>query len=708
MRNIRQISLCAVLAISMLALCACSNEAIDFKKGEQAYAIGEYYNAAAYYKKSYTHTPSKDKAKRAVRAWKMGECYRLINYPAKSVAAYQNAVRYGFIKPAPVVKKKPAKKSSRKNKKGAGKKVKEDVEEEIIVEEQPDSFAVPNEAYLYLAQQQLKLGNYKGAMENFNTYLSFEPGSELGRAGLLSCELGPQWKEEPNDYTVKKEALFNSRRSDYSPMLYGDDSEMLLITSTRTQSMGEDLSGITGVKNADMFLAKKDEAGKWKQPEEINSEINTEYDDGASCISPDGKTMYFTRCSNDPSYPRYPEIFKSTRSDASWSKATKCELSRDTLSTYAHPAISPDGEWLYFVSDMDGGVGGLDIWRIRIQADGFGGAENLGRPINTPGNEMFPSFRPNGDLYFSSDGHPGMGGLDIFMARNDSVRGWTVTNQQYPLNSPMDDFGMTFEGLHNRGFFSSSRNDGKGWEHIYSFEKPEILQTLTGWVYEKDGYELPQGMVYMVGDDGTNEKLGVKSDGSFTLEIKPGVKYLFLGTCKGYLNVRNNLLLPERAAGESHEFTLQFALPPINIPVLIDNIFYEFDKATLTEASTEALDQLVTMMEENPNITIELSAHCDYRGNDDYNKRLSQRRAESVVNYMIEHGVKKDRMTPKGYGEERPKFVRKKLTEKYTFLNEGDTLTEDYIKKLPEDQQEVCNSLNRRTEFKVLRTTYGM
>lgn len=709
----RNIIFSMLLTIMIIMVSSCSNEAVYLKKGDQKYAIGEYYEAAALYKRSYSRTPSKEKSKRAVRAWKMGESYRRINSPVKAVAAYQNAVRYGMIVPNNVkssnskAKSKNTKKSSktRKTKKSIKKEEKEEAEN---VEAVVDTLPIPWEAYLYLAQQQLKLGNYKNALENFNVYLEQNPGSELARSGLLSCELGPQWKNEPNDYTVKKETLFNSRRSDFSPMLYGDEYEMMLITSTRNQAQGDEMSSITGVMAPDMFISKKDEAGKWKQPESLESAVNTDYEDGVGCMSPDGKTMYFTRCSSDPDYPRYAEIFKSTRSDATWGSATKCDISKDTLSTFAHPAVSPDGEWLYFVSDMPGGEGGLDIWRTRIMNGEFAGMENLGRPINTPGDEMFPTFRPNGELYFSSDGHPGMGGLDIFMAKNDSIRGWIVTNLQYPMNSPMDDFGMTFDGLHNRGFFSSSRNDGKGWEHIYSFEKPEILQIVTGWVYEKDGYELPEGLVYMVGDDGTNEKISVKSDGSFTLEIQPGVKYLFLGTCKGYLNVRNQVFLPKHASNESHEYTLQFALPPMNIPVLIDNIFYEFDKATLTAESIEALDNLVTMMDENPNITIELSAHCDYRGNDDYNKRLSQRRAESVVNYLITHGVKSDRLTPKGYGEERPKVIRKKLTEKYAFLNEGDTLSEEYIKKLPEEQQEVCNALNRRTEFRVLRTTYGL
>lgn len=661
MKEIQLKSAFLAFASTTLICFSCSNESTAFKKAEQAYALGEYNTASFFFKQSYSRCKPKDKEKRGVRAYMMGECYRKINLSQKAVAAYQNAVRYNY----------------------------------------PDSMAL-----LHLAQQQLKTGNYKQAKQNFELFLQKNPGDELGHMGLLSCELAQQWKTAPNLYKIKKEAIFNSRRSDYSPMLAGDEFDQLVITSTRNEAKGDDVNGITGVKSADLFLARKDENGKWKKPEAVESEVNSEYDEGASCLSPDGKTLYFTRCSSDPDYPRNAEIWKSARTDASWAKPVKCEISRDTLSSYAHPAVSPDGEWLYFVSDMPGGVGGYDIWRVRITDNGFGGCENLGRPINTPGDEMFPTFRPNGDLYFSSDGHPGMGGLDIFKAVNDSTRGWIVENQQYPLNSSADDFGMTFEGVHNRGYFCSSRGDGKGWEHIFSFELPEVIQTVTGWVYEKDGYELPEGLVYMVGNDGTNEKISVKGDGSFTKVVKPGVDYVFLGTCKGYLNVRNELKV--RGGEESEEYTLQFPLPPINIPVLIDNIFYDFDKATLTAASTEALDKLVKMMEENPNITIELAAHCDYRGNDDYNKRLSQRRAQSVVNYMVEHGVKKDRMVAKGYGEERPKIVSRKMAEKNSFLHEGDTLTETFILKRKPEEQEICNSLNRRTEFSVLRTTYGM
>ena len=290
-----------------------------------------------------------------------------------------------------------------------------------------------------------------------------------------------------------------------------------------------------------------------------------------------------------------------------------------------------------------------------------------------------------------------------FLITNSSYK---ITHPGYPLNSQGDDFGMTFEGLLNQGFFCSNRGDGKGWDHIYSFYNPEIIQTVKGWVYEKDGYELPAAQVYMVGNDGTNLKLSVKGDGSFTQEIKAGVDYVLLGTCKGYLNHQEQLRV--EPVKESEEYVLQFPLANIMAPVLIDNIFYDFDKATLRPESTEALDQLVKLLEENPNVTIELSAHTDYRGSAEYNKRLSQRRAESVVKYLIEHGIASDRLTPVGYGKEKPKTIRKKQAERYPYLKENDVLTEEFIKTLGEEEQEECNQQNRRTEFRVLRTTYGL
>lgn len=636
------------------------------KKGDKFYAMGEYFDAANQYKKAYSQTPAKERQQRGQRALKMAECYRRINYTQKAIAAYNNAIRY----------------------------------------KQTDSMT-----YLYLAQQLMKNAQYKEAEKQFQTALDSMGNNAstelrtLATTGLHSAQKAPRWKKEGSDYTIKRENLFNSRRADYSPVLGGEDNDRLFFTSTRNQAKGDELSGITGTKNADIFYSQKDDKGKWQRPEVIDTELNTDWDEGACCLSPDGRTMYLTQCKTDPDYPRFATIVTSQRSDAAWSKATELKMTNDTLSTFAHPAVSPDGQWLYFVSDMPGGMGGYDIWRVRLTTNGVGGVENVGAPINTAGDEKFPTFRPNGDLYFSSDGHEGMGGLDIYIAKPNS-NGWRIEHPGFPLNSQGDDFGMTFEGMKNQGFFSSNRGDGKGWDHIYSFYNPEIIQTVKGWVYEQDGYELTQAVVYMVGNDGTNMKLSVKGDGSFTQEIKAGVDYVLLGTCKGFLNHQEHIKV--EPVKKSEEYVLQFPLASITAPVLIDNIFYDFDKATLRPESASALDELVVLLKENPNVTIELSAHTDYKGSAEYNKRLSQRRAESVVKYLTEHGIENERLTPVGYGKEMPKMIRKKVAERYPFLKENDVLTEKYVKTLKDDEQEQCNQLNRRTEFRVLRTTYGL
>ncbi len=650
------------LILSYLLLMGCgADQAI--KKGDKFYAIGEYFDAATQYRKAYSQTPAKEKKLKGERAMKLAECYRRINFTNKAITAYNNVVR----------------------------------------NKQEDSLT-----HFYLGQLYLKNGNYKEAAKQFkmasDSLPETNPHWQLARNGLKSALMAPKWKKEGSDYTVKRENLFNSRRAEYSPMLTGEDDNQLFFTSTRNQAQGDEYSGITGAKAADIFMSQKDDKGKWGKPQAIDSELNSDFEEGACCFSPDGRTMYLTLCKTDPNYPRYATIVASHRNDAVWGKPSEIVISKDSLYSYAHPAVSPDGEWLYFVSDMPGGQGGYDLWRCRLLGnDAVGALENLGTTVNTLGDEMFPTFRPNGDMYFSSNGHPGLGGLDIFILKKGTR---TLEHPLSPLNSQGDDFGMTFEGRLNKGFFCSNRGDNRGYDHIYSFYNPEIVQTVKGWVYEQDGYELPAAQVYMVGNDGTNLKLSVRGDGSFTQEIKPGVDYVFLGTCKGFLNHQEQLHV--ETAKKSEEYVLQFPLANISAPVLIENIFYDFDKATLRPESQKALDELVKLLNENPNITIELSAHTDYKGSDLYNERLSQRRAESVVNYMIANGIAADRLTPKGYGEGKPKKIKRKVAEKYQFLKEGDILTENFIIQLPEEQQEQCNQLNRRTEFIVLRTTYGL
>ena len=660
--------------LAFLMLAASCDEASIEKKGDKALALGEYYVAGEYYRRAYSKTPAKEKEHRGRRALKMARCFNHINNTTKALGGYRNAVRYGTILAADRID---------------------------------------------YARALLKNGEYKTALAEFQLLLDSldndtttlnerhsrytpEQAAVLVKNGIISATNAPQWKQEGSAYSVKRMDFFNSRRDDYSPCLGGEDNDKLYFSSTRNDAEGDELSGVTGMKASDIFVSEKDDKGKWSKPEPVASGLNTAYDEGACCISADGKEMYLTQCTFEDAAPRYAKIMISNRADASWGQAKEFHLTRDTLSAFAHPAISPDSEWLYFVSDMPGGLGGLDIWRTRIMNGMAMGVENVGEPINTPGNEMFPTFRPNGDLYFSSDGHPGMGGLDIFIYKDS-----TLIHPGYPLNSQADDFGMTFEGAYNRGYFSTSRNDGRGNDHIWWFENPEAVQLIKGVIYEMDGYGLPDAEAYIVGSDGTNQHSLVKSDGSFEYVAKPGTDYIILGTCGGFLNHKEEVTVPADVK-DSETYSLLFPLANISVPVLIDNIFYEFGKARLLPSSAHALDSLVTMLNDNPNITIELSAHTDFRGSNEFNQKLSQQRAESVVNYLISKGIAADRLTPVGYGEENPKRIRKKVADHYPWLNEGDVLTEEFISKLKPDEQETANALNRRTEFKVLRTTYNM
>ena len=648
-----------VTVAALWLLCSCGAE-VSLRKGDQSYALGEYTEAAAKYKKAYAGIPSKEKELRASTAFKLGESYHHISYVPRALAAYQNAVRYKY----------------------------------------PDSIV-----YRHLADMQRVSGKIKDAENNYKIALEYDPDDFLALNGLESCSLIQELKDNPTRYSVKKDNLMNGRYADWSPVYASEEYDQIIFTSTRKECTGDDINGITGMKSCDFFVIRKDEKGKWQKPELIEGGPNTAFEDGTCSFSPDFRTMYYTYCSSDPQLPRPATIYESSRSDAAWAEGKPYSSSSDSVYNYAHPAASPDGEWLYFVSDMDGGYGGMDLWRVPIGGRLIG-AENLGPDINTPGNEMFPTFRRNGELYFSSDGHPGMGGLDIFRAISTSDSTWTVTNMGIPVNSSSDDFGMTFEGDYTRGFFSSNRNDGRGRDHIYSFELPETVHNIVGWVYEKDGYELPDALVYLVGNDGTNMKLNVRDDGSFTQRVNPGVSYVLLGTAKGFMNYKQELTAD--STNQDKEYVLQFPLSSISKPVLIDNIFFDFDRATLRPESAESLDELVQLLKDNAGVTIEIGAHCDYKGDDDYNKRLSQQRAESVVNYLIAHGIDQKRLTARGYGETTPKTINKKAAEKYDFLQEDTVLSEEFITTLSDEQQEICNQLNRRTEFRVIRTTYGL
>ena len=652
-----------MMASVVLSLASCKGPKL--RDADEAYDRGEYFDAATIYRKLYNrYNRKEDQWLRGELAFQLGMCHLKLNQGNRATAAFQNAIRYEY-------------------------------EDTTLM--------------LRLAQAQQREGQYAAAIKSYNEYLDIAPDSWEAQVGIEGCELAPQWKEEGSRYIVKQDKMFNSRRADYCPMYLDKNLEYIYFTSTNEKSTGELRSEITGTKKGDIYFSKKDEKGKWSRPEVVDGGLNTEHDEGAAAFSPDGSTMYLSRAVRQ-NWPTTVEIYTSSRSEAKWAAPQKFEITADTLSNYSDPFVSPDGNWLYFVSDMPGGQGGTDIWRINLK-DKHGTLENLGPQINTKGNERFPNVRTDSLLYFSSDGHPGMGGLDLFVAQlqprdeNDrtAMDRWAIENMGVPMNSAADDFGITF-GTGESGFFSSNRGDARGYDHIFSFIKPDLQIWISGYVVDKDDEPVPNAVIRIVGDDGSNQKTAAKPDGSFRFDLQRGVKYAMMAGAEGYLNARQEFV--SDSTEEDAEYNVDFILAAMFKAQIIENIFYDFDKAVLRDESKLALDSMVMLLKDHPNIVIEMASHTDRVGSAKYNQGLSQRRAQSVVDYLIENGIPKERLKPAGYGESRPKTVTKRIHSQYPQFEEGVTLTEEFIKTLSKEDQEAADQINRRTEFQVIDTEY--
>jgi peptidoglycan-associated lipoprotein len=652
-----------MMASVVLSLASCKGPKL--KEADEAYDRGEYFDAAAIYRQLYNrYNRKEDQWLRGELAFQLGMCHLKLSQGNRAVAAFQNAIRY-------------------------------DYEDTTLL--------------LRLAQAQQREGQYAAAINSYNEYLTIAPDSWEAEVGIRGCQLAPQWKEEGSRYIVKQDKMFNSRRADYCPMYLDKNMEYFYFTSTNEKSTGELRSEITGTKKGDIYFSKKNEKGVWSRPEVVEGGLNTEHDEGAAAFSPDGSTMYLSRAVRQD-WPTSVEIYTSTRSEAKWGAPQKFEITADTLSNYSDPSVSPDGEWLYFASDLPGGQGGTDIWRINLK-DKHGTLENLGPQINTKGNERFPNMRTDSLLYFSSDGHPGMGGLDLFVAQlqprdekdRTAMDRWVIQNMGVPMNSAADDFGITF-GAGESGFFSSNRGDARGYDHIFSFIKPDLQIWISGYVVDKDDEPVPNAVIRIVGDDGSNQKTAAKPDGSFRFDLQRGVKYAMMAGAEGYLNAR--LEFESDTTEEDAEYNVDFILAAMFKAQIIENIFYDFDKAVLRDESKLALDSMVMLLKDHPNIVIEMASHTDRVGSAKYNQGLSQRRAQSVVDYLIENGIPRERLKPTGYGESKPKTVTKRIHSQYPQFEEGVTLTEEFIKTLSKEDQEAADQINRRTEFQVIDTDF--
>lgn len=654
---------------------SCNSAKSLVNKGNLSFERCQYATAGDFYKKAYSKTSYKNKAQRAEIAFKQAECYRYINY-YRAEQVYKNAIRNKYN----------------------------------------DSIV-----FLRIAQVQLKNGNRKSAQENFQLYHQYNPTDTLGINGLKSIEFTDSLTKNPSRYVVAKTKHFNANRSStFGAAFVGADGNELLFTSNRkikTKGKREKKNKenqqkenlVTGKFNHTMYSTKKNNSGQWSKPEILNNSVNSKADDGVPSFTADGKTMFFTRSITENNNGQGTIIVTSTRSGGEWSEPKTITIFNDSSISVAHPAISADGETLYFTSDAPNGFGGKDIWRTTKVDGEWTYAENLGPDVNTAGNEMFPTLKTNGTLYFSSDGRPGLGGLDIFQATayidETNKERWKVINMGVPLNSSQDDFGITFEGEFDKGYFSTSRKE-RGYDALWSFELPELEYILTGKILGKDGNSASGARINIIGNDGENARIMAKGDGTYRFKLKTGVKYQLLATATGYLNLRDSLHTYSVNQRESETYIHNFFLTPIDGASRIENIYYDFDKSTLRPESIDGLNELIGLMNENPHITMELSSHTDYKGDNYYNRDLSARRAQAVVDYLINMGIEAARLQAVGYGEEQPFTINKKIAEEHPDFKEGDQLTEKFIIGLPQAQQETANQINRRTEIVITGTNY--
>ena len=576
--------------------------------------------------------------------------------------------------------------------------------------------------------------DYPSALKYYERYLEIRPNNPLAKARIESCKLAPQWINNPTRHEVENMKKFNSPQSDWSPSWSNPSKENeIVFSSSREGSTGKGEDAWSGQSFSDLYISTKpksklvDFPGEWTSPAILDKEgiINTEANEGEASYNPKGTTIYFTRCPNEKKAISYCKIYQVTKKGKSWGTPEEIQIGPDSFD-YVHPAITSDELTLFFASDMPGTTGGYDIWAISRdkKTKPFGEPVNLGSNINTTDHEMFPTLENDSTLYFSSKGHIGLGGYDIFRSRFVDKK-WTMAeNLKYPINSEADDYGILFDhspaldpitGFQfiEKGYFTSNRPGGRGMDDIWSFKLRPLMFTLSGFIRDSVTRQFIDGAtVTIVASDGTSYKTTSDVRGFYSFDktkIFVDLTYDMLVQKSGYYENENSRGR-ETTVGltESKDLKRDFILNPIpKDPVVLPDILYDLAKWDLKPQYEDSLRGLLAIMEENPTFVVELRSHTDIRPIPMTNDTLSQRRAESCVQFLIASGIDPDRLVAKGYGERIPRNLEREIVSRgYTF-KKGTVLDKAYIESLKSrNEQEAAHDLNRRTEFSILRDDF--
>lgn len=573
--------------------------------------------------------------------------------------------------------------------------------------------ADPANLFLY-AESAKRNANYSKGKQLFLEYSEKVPAQrEVAMRMAASCDTAMKWMKYPKPYDIAQLEAMNSEGADFGPVRTKDG---LLFSSDRLEINNKrqtERNNWTGNGFIQMYFAPKLTDSTWASPMPLPSSINTDYHNGPADYLEKEQTLYFTRThvvkkratngvaadptswfkgSDNGTHTNRHGIYMSKFNGKKWEKVSAFKYNNTEEFSIGHPAITPDGKVLYFVSDMPGGHGETDIYYSERQGDGsWGQPVNAGTVINTSGRESFVNLGDDGNLYFSSDGHIGMGGLDLFKAVG-THKAWTkVENLQYPFNTSQDDFGIQVDSTGKKGMLSSSRFSENGFDDILTFEEYTVPCILIGKAIEKlaqagtvktlvSPVAAAKLQLYVAGSDEFIEAYSGK-DGKFSFPILAGTKYVIKGSKAGYLDQVVTFTPECLYKTDTVQVELVFIPNTPNKPVVVENIYYDLDKFDIKPAAALELDKLVQMLQANPQIRIELSSHTDSRQTHEYNQMLSQLRAQSAVDYLVSKGVDRNRLVARGYGE--TKLINK---------------CKDGV-SCPEEQHQE----NRRTEFKILK-----